>query len=203
MKIGIMQPYFFPYYGYFNLIDQVDKFIILDDVQFNRRGWVHRNKLYNYNNELSWLTLPLTKKPRNTTLIKDIEFVPNIYDEFSKQLLKFPKFQKMDCSKNSILNCMLNFEKIAIDYLIDNIVNVLEKLKIKSSLIISSEININKQDDYQINIINIVKKLGGNHYINLPGGVHLYDKKKFDDHKIKLSFINEDNRKYSILENLL
>ena len=57
-----MQPYFYPYYGYFNLINEVDKFVFLDDVQFNRRGWVHRNKLYNYDKKLSWLTLPLKKK---------------------------------------------------------------------------------------------------------------------------------------------
>ena len=47
LKIAIMQPYFFPYIGYFNLINMTDIFVFLDNVQFNRRGWIHRNKLFN------------------------------------------------------------------------------------------------------------------------------------------------------------
>ena len=56
-----MQPYFFPYIGYFNLINMTDIFVFLDNVQFNRRGWIHRNKLFNFKDNLDWLTLPLKK----------------------------------------------------------------------------------------------------------------------------------------------
>lgn len=198
-----MQPYFFPYQGYFNLINQVDRFVILDDVQFNRRGWVHRNKLYNFNNELSWLTLPLKKKPRDTTLIKDIEFVPNIYHEFKKQLCKFPKFKNIKNVNDLVLNTMLNFQKPAIEYLIENLSTVLKILRIQTIITRASELNLVKEDDYQLNIINIVTKLGGSHYINLPGGKKLYDENKFNAYKLKLSFINEEERKHSILETLL
>lgn len=198
-----MQPYFFPYQGYFNLINQVDKFVILDDVQFNRRGWVHRNKLYNFNNELSWLTLPLKKKPRDTTLIKDIEFVPNIYYEFKKQLYKFPKFKNIQNVNDLVLNTMLNFQKPAIEYLIENLSTVLKILRIQTIITRASELNLVKEDDYQLNIINIVTKLGGSHYINLPGGKNLYDENKFNAYNLKLSFTNEEERKHSILETLL
>ena len=57
-----MQPYFFPYIGYFNLINMTDIFVFLDNVQFNRRGWIHRNKLFNFEDNLDWLTLPLKKR---------------------------------------------------------------------------------------------------------------------------------------------
>jgi hypothetical protein len=203
MKVAVMQPYFFPYQGYFNLINQVDRFVILDDVQFNRRGWVHRNKLYNFNNELSWLTLPLKKKPRDTTLIKDIEFVPNIYDEFKKQLCKFPKFKNIKNVNDLVLNTMLNFQKSPIEYLIENLSTVLKILRIQTIIIRASELNLVKEYDFQLNIINIVTKLGGNHYINLPGGKKLYDENKFNAYNLKLSFINEEERKHSILETLL
>lgn len=192
-----MQPYFYPYYGYFNLINEVDKFVFLDDVQFNRRGWVHRNKLYNYDKKLSWLTLPLKKKPRETTFIKDIEFVPNVDEIFSQLIRKFPKINDLD---QNIKKTMMDFEKASVNYLIDNLLMMSKVLRIKSKFFRSSEINIHKEKDFQNNIINLVKKLGGTHYINLPGGKHLYDEKKFNQNKLDLSFISEDKRHYSILE---
>ena len=192
-----MQPYFFPYYGYFNLINEVDKFVFLDDVQFNRRGWVHRNKLYRHDKQLSWLTLPLKKKPRETTLIKDIEFIPNIDEVFSKLIRKFPKINSLD---QDIKNTMMDFEKKSVNYLIDNLLMISKVLRIKSKFFRSSEINIHKEKDFQNNIINLVKRLGGTHYINLPGGKYLYDENKFNQNKLDLSFIPEEKRQYSILE---
>ena len=197
-----MHPYFFPYYGYFNLIDLVDKFIILDDVQFNRRGWVHRNKLYDFNSQLSWLTLSITKKPRDTTLISDIEFNENVESHFKKQLNKFPKLANLEKVNKTIVDTMLNFEKPAIEYLIDNILNISNILKFKTTFIRSSEIKIDKEIDFQNNIINLVKKVDGNHYINLPGCKDLYCKKKFTKKNLSLSFLEQDERKFSILEAL-
>jgi len=192
-----MQPYFFPYYGYFNLIREVDKFVFLDDVQFNRRGWVHRNKLFKHDKQLSWLTLPLKKKPRETTLIKDIEFVANIDEVFLQLIRKFPKINHLE---QDIKNTMIDFDKTSVNYLIDNLLTVCKNLKIKSKFFRSSEINIHKEKDFQNNIINLVKKLGGTHYINLPGGKYLYDKTKFNKNKLDLSFLAEDKRQYSIIE---
>ena len=60
MKVAITQPYFFPYLGYFKLIESVDKFVFFDDVQYIRRGWVNRNKI-RVKNPL-WITVPVKKK---------------------------------------------------------------------------------------------------------------------------------------------
>ena len=81
LKIAVMQPYFFPYLGYLRLLRDVD-YCCLNDVQFPRRGWVHRNRVTNNNGELDWLTLPIQKCERNT-LIKDLEFKQN-YEQWNE-----------------------------------------------------------------------------------------------------------------------
>ena len=95
---------------------------------------------------------------------------------------------------------MMDFEKKSVNYLIDNLLMISKVLRIKSKFFRSSEINIHKEKDFQNNIINLVKRLGGTHYINLPGGKYLYDENKFNQNKLDLSFIPEEKRQYSILE---
>ena len=70
MTLGIMQPYFFPYLGYFQLINKVDTFILLDEVQFIRHGWIERNRVLNSNEGWQYIKVPLIKHSRST-LIKD------------------------------------------------------------------------------------------------------------------------------------
>ncbi|MDQ3534602.1 MAG: WbqC family protein, partial [Bacteroidota bacterium] len=70
MRIAIMQPYLFPYIGYFQLINAVDKFVLLDDVNFINKGWINRNKLL-INGKSCYFTVPLEKASQNK-LIKDI-----------------------------------------------------------------------------------------------------------------------------------
>ena len=64
MKVAIMQPYFFPYLGYFQLIESADNFIFYDDVNFKKKGWVNRNNIL-VNNEKKLLTVPLQKASQN------------------------------------------------------------------------------------------------------------------------------------------
>lgn len=60
MKIGVMQPYFFPYIGYFQLINKVDEFVIYDNIQYTKKGWINRNRILMKGSD-SYITLPLKK----------------------------------------------------------------------------------------------------------------------------------------------
>ena len=64
MKVAIMQPYFLPYIGYFQLINNVDKFVVCDNVQYIKEGWINRNKLL-INNTATKFTLSLKKGSRD------------------------------------------------------------------------------------------------------------------------------------------
>ena len=72
MKVAIMQPYFFPYLGYFGLINHTEKFILFDTVQFIRHGWIERNRILKPMEDWQYIAVPL-KKHSQKTLIKDIE----------------------------------------------------------------------------------------------------------------------------------
>src|SRR4030042_3246951 len=71
MKIGIMQPYFFPYLGYFSLIKHTERFVLLDSVQFIKHGWVKRNRILKPGSGWQYILVPLVKHNRDTK-IKDI-----------------------------------------------------------------------------------------------------------------------------------
>ena len=82
MKVAIMQPYFFPYLGYFKLINAVDKFVIYDDVEFTKKGWINRNRLL-YSNRITNFTVPI-KKSSDYLIIKK-KFISN--DESGMRLI--------------------------------------------------------------------------------------------------------------------
>jgi hypothetical protein len=77
MKIAIMQPYYYPYAGYFRLFAATDIFVILDDVQWNRRGRVHR-----FESKGKWITLPIKKTSRDTTRICDLQWQEKIKEKY-------------------------------------------------------------------------------------------------------------------------
>ena len=143
MKIAVMQPYFFPYYGYFNLLNKVDHCVFLDNVQFNRRGWIHRNRLYNSNNELKWLTLPLIKKIRAGTLISDLEFSPQGIVGFQKQKNKFPRLNNKNFN-GELINLIFNLNKNVLNYLTDTILYTSKLLEIRFSWNLASQISYTK-----------------------------------------------------------
>src|ERR1700733_9542258 len=87
--VAVMQPYFFPYAGYFRLLAAAETFVIFDDVQFPRRGRVHRCEIPGAGGSLEWLTLPLARQSRDTK-IKDIAFAAGARDTFDRRLARLP-----------------------------------------------------------------------------------------------------------------
>jgi hypothetical protein len=90
MTISIMQPTYLPWVGYFDLIDQVDTFVFLEDVEFNERSWQQRNRIRT-SDGLQWLTVPVRKTGRSGQLISEVEIVTD-GREFPEKHLKALKF---------------------------------------------------------------------------------------------------------------
>ena len=196
MKICVMQPYFLPYPGYYFLYKYVDVFVILDDVQFNRRGYVHRNKL-NISGNIKWLTLPIKKKSREV-LINELDF-----DLKSEQILKF--YKQIDIITNSksmevFKIDLLNFKIKPLDYIINLNNKIVNILGISKKTILSSSLPTAHLKGEE-KIIQICKYLKANEYINLPGGKELYSQDNFKKNNIKLSFIKAfSGTKVSIID---
>ena len=185
-----MQPYIFPYIGYFQLMSAVDKFIFYDDVRYANNKWVNRNKII-LNGEEHYFTIPLNAK-KQSTLIKDLKL--NVDKKWIK---KFRSLIRHAYHKDSyfdliypMINEIIEFET---EYLIDWQLYSFEKinsyLKIDTSLKKSSynseSINFNGQD----RIIKICIDEKANTYINPFNGKSLYNNKSFEFNKIKLKFL--------------
>lgn len=193
-----MQPYFVPYIGYFQLIKQVDQFVILDDVNFTKKGWTHRNNiLINSNGEFKphLFSLSLREASQNV-LIQDIEradiektnkkFLTMIQQAYSKA----PHFEKVFSlvkefflyKDASLSKFNLNSLKIICNY-----------LEIKTNFLISSSLDKNNSLKSSDKIIEICRKLNTKTYINPIGGLDLYCNEDFKIQDIELKFIKVKN----------
>lgn len=196
-KIAIMQPYFMPYAGYFRLISSADIFVIYDDVQFPKGGWVHRNRLLNLSANPEWLTIPIKRMPLNSK-INEMQFIDNAHEKWQQSLRKFPAMA------NDIQNLVKIYKNdTPLEFIMRSLHLICEILDIDFKPIYSSALGINNLSG-QDRVIEIVKNLGGTQYINAPGGRKLYDKKSFKEAGIQLSFLPDyEGSMMSILQRVI
>ena len=186
-----MQPYIFPYLGYFQLVNSVDKFIFYDDVNFIKKGWINRNKIL-INGKESIITFPLIKASQNK-LINEIDLFLNNKDK--KKIIaklemaykKAPYFDStIDLVKEIINADLSNIAK----YSANSITKISDFLEIDVSFDFSStQSPESKGMDKADRLIHICKKNNSNQYINSIGGQTLYSKEYFNANGINLSFI--------------
>tara|TARA_Y100001958_G_C21232777_1_gene558718 strand:- start:1709 stop:2407 length:699 start_codon:yes stop_codon:yes gene_type:complete len=198
MKLAIMQPYIFPYIGYFQLMSFADKFIIYDDVNFINKGWINRNNIL-INNEKYMFTVPLKNASQNV-LIKDLELAHT--EKWKKKFLKTikhaysktPFFERIFFIINEVINSKSRF---IIDWHLKSIYMINEYLKINTIIVESSSIYKNKQLNGQSRILDICYKEKCNQYINPIGGKDLYNSDVFMNQGIKLNFLKSIKLKYN------
>lgn len=192
-----MQPYFFPYLGYWQLINAVDEFVLLDDVNFIMRGYINRNNIL-LNKDKYLFSIPLNK-PSQNKLIKDtdLNFSKDLKDKFIKTIQmaykKAPYYGKFF----PVLESIIYFETLDLTSYIENSIRkTLTYLNIEKTIKRSSLIKKNNELKAQYRIIEINKKLHSNIYINAIGGQELYDKSEFLSNNIDLKFIKMNNIEY-------
>ena len=204
LKVAIMQPYFYPYAGYFRLFAAVDIFVALDCVQFPRRGWVHRNQISDNLNQKQWLTLPLVKSDRDSTRICDLVFKKDAAKVMTEQLRRFPCIDKIHNTRPELASLITDFDATPTQYLIKNLQWLNELFKINKPIIESSSLKIPAELKSQDRIIEIAKRVGAKHYINAPGGQGIYNSKVFSDAGLTLNFLSDYTGSFnSILERIL
>lgn len=192
MKIAIMQPYIFPYIGYFQMIKAVDKFVFYDDVNFIKQGWVNRNRILNSKTDFIFV-VPI-EKISSFTLINETRIKQNLYQNWIQKFLKTiqlnygkaPYFESIFELIQTILN--QNKETIS-DLAILSITEISKFLEIKTEFIISSEKYQNSELERQARLIDICKQENASQYINAIGGQVLYTKDAFAKEGIQLNFI--------------
>lgn len=189
-----MQPYFFPYAGYFQLMANVDLFVFLDDVQYIKRGWINRNKISN-----QYFTVPVIKSSQ-TTKINQI-FIQHGW--VKDHLKKFIHTYGNKIQENHVFQSYQTYEKY----------DMLCQLNCNSLMFVSKILNIKVNFDFASNypskntgesrILELCDLFKAKEYYNLPNGVNLYNFDNFESKGIKLNFVDTSQQpRTSIIESL-
>jgi hypothetical protein len=189
MKIAIMQPYFLPYIGYWQLIAAVDAFVVYDNIKYTKKGWINRNRFL-LNGAEAVFSLPL-QKDSDFLEVKDRYLADgfdreNLLNRFREAYRKAPEFPSVMPLLDGILwNPAANL----FEYIFASIRAVCEFLEVPTPLIVSSTIDCDHSLKSAERVQAICKSLGADTYINPVGGMELYSKEDFARQGIDLKFL--------------
>jgi hypothetical protein len=200
MKLAIMQPYFMPYVGYFQLINAVDEFVILDDVNYINRGWINRNRIL-INGQPKYITIPLKDASQNKLIHEiriadDVSWKHNLLKTIEVNYKKAPMFEETFALLKSILDCD---ENNLSKFVTNSIKKIAEYLSIDTKIIDSSRMFDKKGLKAEERILDICIEKRADAYINPIGGIELYHKELFKENGIDLFFIKTNPVEYKQL----
>jgi hypothetical protein len=198
-----MQPYFFPYIGYFQLINAVDEFVIYDNIEFTKKGWINRNRIL-VNGKDEFITLPLKKD--SDYLNVNQRFLSDTWSLDKKKILNkivesYRKAPQFDQVYPLVEKCFNLDETNLFSFIYNSINQILQYLSISTKISISSKININHDLKSEEKVIAICKAQNALSYINPIGGISLYDKNSFEANGIKLHFHKTNDFIYTQFKN--
>lgn len=199
MKLAIMQPYFMPYIGYFQLIKTVDKFIFYDDVTFIKQGWINRNQIL-INNQAKMFSIPLSNASSHV-LIKDVLISESAYQKWKKSFLNSILFSYKKAKNYSKINALIEKilekrPKTISELAIKSVIEVAQYLDLKTEFEVCSDIYANTYLSGQNRVLDICRNEKVTTYINPIGGMELYSKTVFQEKNIELFFIKANKSAY-------
>ena len=198
-SIAIMQPYFFPYIGYFHLIEASDKIVFYDDVNYIKGGWINRNRILHYKSDFLF-TIPVEKASSNK-LIKEVRPIIN-YDSTNKFFAqikntyrKAPYYGEVfEILKAVLSQQYINIADLAIKS-ITSVYNYLDKdIQWTKSSVFSPETKGLARAD---RLIQITKDLYCQNFINAAGGQELYQREYFINKGVNLYFVKSQKVEYN------
>ncbi len=201
MKLAIMQPYFMPYIGYFQLLNAVDKYIVYDNIKYTKKGWINRNRILK-NGEDSYISLPLEKGSDSLDIVK--RSISQSFDrkkllnQIKESYRRSPYFNTVYPVIQEIINydCQNLFH-----YLFNQLEILKEYMEIDTEIIVSSDININHNLKSEDKVLALCKASQADVYINAIGGIELYSHEVFQQNGLELFFIKTNDIRYEQFAN--
>lgn len=196
MKIAIMQPYFLPYIGYFQLIQAVDQFIVYDNIQYTKKGWINRNRFLQNGKDVMF-SVPL-KKDSDFLDVKEREVAADfkkdkLLNQLREAYRRAPYFEQ---AFPLVEQTVLNEETNLFRFIHNSIRKSCDYLKIGTEIVISSNIPIDHSLKYQDKVLALCEAVGATTYVNAIGGMELYAKETFREKNIDLKFIKSKPFEY-------
>lgn len=202
MKLAVMQPYFFPYIGYFSLIHSVDHFMFFDDVQYLRKSWMSRNRLLNIEKNVPFYIRPDIIKPPYKSLLPTVELVKNekwkvkIIEQIKGYKNKAPYFKETHNMIEEILEKNYNY---LVDFNSSSIMDICDRLGI--------HVNFDNYSNHNFWFKSkpgpgdwgkeISRAMGAKAYINSPGGENFIFAEDFEKIGVRLGFLQNDLHAYN------
>lgn len=198
-----MQPYFFPYIGYFQMMNTADEFVIYDNIQFTKKGWINRNRILAKNTD-STISLNI-KKDSDYLNIIDRELADIWISERIKMLNKIKaSYRKAPYFDDVFLlleRCLMHEENNLFNFLRHTLVQTKNFLGIDTPFITSSSIKIDHKLKAEKKVIAICKERRSSYYVNPIGGLDLYNKEDFKNEGINLHFLKTSTIEYNQFDN--
>lgn len=193
MKLAIMQPYFFPYLGYYSLIRNTDYFVFFDTPQYIRKGWINRNRILSSSGDSTYFTVPIEKCARETPInqvriAQDSRWREKIFGQLTIYKKKAPYYDAVI----DLVSDVIKSERESISRLaINSIIKCCEFIGIDLKYSIYSEMNlghieVKAPDEWAM---KITREMKYDTYVNPPGGKSFFDCSKYTAEGIKLEFL--------------
>jgi hypothetical protein len=189
MTVGIMQPYLLPYIGYWQLLAAVDRFVVYDNIQYTKKGWINRNRFLR-DGAAAFFTVPLKRGAHDLDVVER-----SIADGFNPNLLLNPlaaayRRAPFFSSAFPVIEAVIAaVPRNLFEYLHHGLTVIADYLEIRTPIVVSSTIPIDHRLTSQQKVLALCETLGANRYINTIGGRELYFAPVFEERGIELRFI--------------
>lgn len=193
---AVMQPYFLPYLGYWQMLNAVDQFVVFDDVQYVNRGWMNRNKIQTLRGP-AWISLPMQKASRETLICnsfvdgsKHAQFWERVRARLRQSYNDFEFLGEAEYWISQLSD--LDIDQSLGGLLGEHIHFVCERLSIDTRVALSSELGVSREWNRSLRLMKIGAALNSDCYVNSPGGRSLYGADDFSEQGIQLNFFQPD-----------
>jgi hypothetical protein len=201
MKVAVMQPYFFPYIGYFQLINAVDLFIVYDNIKYTKKGWISRNRMLQQGKAVAF-SLAL-KRGSDFLDVRDRELAADfdrgrLLNQIREAYRRAPYFAQAFPVVEQVLQYG---DRNLFRFLHNSILKTCEYLGIGTAIAKSSDIQIDQSLKHQDKVIALCERVGAGLYVNAIGGTELYSREDFQSRGIELKFIKPKPFEYRQFDN--
>jgi hypothetical protein len=196
MRVACMQPYFYPYIGYFQLLAACDVFVIADDVQYIQRGWVNRNRIL-VNGGAAWITLPVARAGHALPIhcreyLPDHRLAKRVRRSIAGAYRWAPHFAATMTLVDEVFDCR---EVNVAAFNTHLLARVAARLSIATPIRLASSMPCGRLAG-QARVVDVCRRVGATTYLNPSGGVGLYDPATFSGEGIELRFLQSSVREY-------
>ncbi len=195
MKLAIMQPYFFPYLGYLQLMSVVDRWVVFDDIQFIDKGWINRNRILHPDQKKDWqyITIPLKKKGRfdkisEISISEDPKWKETILGKLTSYKRSAPYYNQ---TIDFVRDCLSQNEINLSNFLVSSLRKTAERLGLEIVIDVQSEMSLELTHIHHPGqwALRLSQQLNADEYINPYSGFEIFNNDEFEFAGIKLTFL--------------